>query len=57
MKVCESKLVVLAEFCIASQTFCDEGSSFQEKIEALKSACKRHTALTKECSQGLGQDR
>ncbi|GHJ84737.1 hypothetical protein NliqN6_1139 [Naganishia liquefaciens] len=39
------------------KTFCDEGSSIQEKIEALKNACKRHTALTKECSQGLGQDR
>ncbi|KAJ9104530.1 hypothetical protein QFC21_002026 [Naganishia friedmannii] len=39
------------------KTFCDEGSSFVEKIDALKAACKRHTALTKECSQGLGQDR
>ncbi|KAJ9111371.1 hypothetical protein QFC19_001139 [Naganishia cerealis] len=39
------------------KTFCDEGSSFPEKIAALKEACKRHTFLTKECSQGLGQDR
>lgn len=27
------------------------------KIEALETACKKHTAITKECSKGLGQDR
>ncbi|KAH8824225.1 acyltransferase ChoActase/COT/CPT [Flagelloscypha sp. PMI_526] len=29
----------------------------QEKVSALRKACERHVKLTKECSQGLGQDR
>ncbi|TFK62476.1 acyltransferase ChoActase/COT/CPT [Pluteus cervinus] len=29
----------------------------EEKIAALRKACERHVKLTKECSQGLGQDR
>ncbi|KAF9265981.1 acyltransferase ChoActase/COT/CPT [Marasmius fiardii PR-910] len=28
-----------------------------EKVDALRKACERHVKLTKECSQGLGQDR
>jgi carnitine O-acetyltransferase len=28
-----------------------------EKVAALRKACERHVKLTKECSQGLGQDR
>ncbi|OWT38800.1 carnitine O-acetyltransferase [Cryptococcus neoformans] len=39
------------------KTFCSETATPQEKIAALHKACKRHTQLTKECSQGLGQDR
>jgi carnitine O-acetyltransferase len=29
----------------------------EQKISALRKACERHVKLTKECSQGLGQDR
>ncbi|KAF8650062.1 hypothetical protein AX16_005426 [Volvariella volvacea WC 439] len=32
-------------------------SSPAEKVSALRKACERHVKLTKECSQGLGQDR
>ncbi|ORX36165.1 acyltransferase ChoActase/COT/CPT [Kockovaella imperatae] len=39
------------------KTFCSESASTQEKVKTLRDACKRHTQLTKECSQGLGQDR
>ncbi|KAK8846597.1 hypothetical protein IAR55_005683 [Kwoniella newhampshirensis] len=39
------------------KTFCSDHASMQEKVAALRKACKRHTQLTKECSQGLGQDR
>jgi carnitine O-acetyltransferase len=39
------------------KTFCSDGPSRDEKIKALRNACKRHSALTKECSQGQGQDR
>ncbi|ADV22807.1 carnitine O-acetyltransferase [Cryptococcus gattii E566] len=39
------------------KTFCSETATPQEKIAALHKACKRHVKLTKECSQGLGQDR
>jgi hypothetical protein len=42
---------------LTSKTFCKEGPSAEEKIKTLRSACKRHTALTKECSMGQGQDR
>lgn len=36
--------------------FC-ENSPAREKLEALKKACVKHVALTKECAKGLGQDR
>lgn len=36
--------------------FC-ENAPAREKLEALKKACIRHVALTKECAKGLGQDR
>ncbi|KAK4685014.1 hypothetical protein P7C73_g5150, partial [Tremellales sp. Uapishka_1] len=39
------------------KTFCSDGASNQEKVTALRKACKRHTNLTRECSQGMGQDR
>ena len=39
------------------KTFCSEHASTQEKVAALRTACKRHTQLTKECSSGEGQDR
>lgn len=39
------------------KTFCSDGPSVAEKIKTLRDACKRHTALTRECSQGQGQDR
>uniref|UniRef100_A0A0W0FAL4 Putative carnitine acetyl transferase n=1 Tax=Moniliophthora roreri TaxID=221103 RepID=A0A0W0FAL4_MONRR len=32
-------------------------ASPSEKVNALRKACERHVKLTKECSQGLGQDR
>ncbi|TCD66328.1 hypothetical protein EIP91_001477 [Steccherinum ochraceum] len=38
------------------KTFFSEASP-QQKIAALKKACQGHVKLTKECSQGLGQDR
>lgn len=38
------------------RTFCSDAPS-RDKIDALRAACRRHTALTKECMQGLGQDR
>ena len=39
------------------KTFSSETASPAEKIQALRDACKRHTVLTRECSQGMGQDR
>lgn len=39
------------------KTFCSESATTQQKVDALRKACKRHVQLTKECSQGLGQDR
>ena len=42
---------------IVDQTFCSETASPQDKVAALRTACKYHTQLTKECSQGFGQDR
>lgn len=39
------------------KTFCSDSASPNEKISALRSACKKHTQLTKECSSGQGQDR
>ncbi|KAI0093093.1 acyltransferase ChoActase/COT/CPT [Irpex rosettiformis] len=38
------------------KTFFSESSS-QHKINALRKACQGHSKLTKECSQGFGQDR
>lgn len=32
-------------------------ASARQKVDALRKACKTHTALTKECSAGLGHDR
>ncbi|KAF8172114.1 acyltransferase ChoActase/COT/CPT [Pholiota molesta] len=39
-----------------TKTFYSEASPAQ-KVDALKKACEHHVKLTKECSQGLGQDR
>lgn len=36
--------------------FC-ENAPAREKLEALKKACVKHVAVTKECAKGLGQDR
>lgn len=38
------------------KTFSSNASA-REKIDALRRACKSHTALTKQCASGLGQDR
>ncbi|KAK4047276.1 carnitine O-acetyltransferase yat1 [Microbotryomycetes sp. JL221] len=38
------------------KTFCSDASP-RDKINALRTACKAHTELTKNCSKGLGQDR
>ncbi|KAI0057062.1 acyltransferase ChoActase/COT/CPT [Artomyces pyxidatus] len=38
------------------KTFFSEASA-GTKVDALRKACERHVRLTKECSQGLGQDR
>lgn len=39
-----------------TKVFYSEASN-EEKVNALRKACEGHVALTKECSQGLGQDR
>lgn len=39
-----------------TKTFWSEATPAQ-KVAALKRACERHVKLTKECGQGLGQDR
>lgn len=39
------------------KTFCSDGQTHDAKIKALRQACKRHTELTRECSQGQSQDR
>ncbi|KIJ59628.1 hypothetical protein HYDPIDRAFT_140391 [Hydnomerulius pinastri MD-312] len=39
-----------------TKTFFSEAPN-EQKIGALRKACERHVKLTKECSQGLGQDR
>ncbi|PFH53536.1 hypothetical protein AMATHDRAFT_1190 [Amanita thiersii Skay4041] len=39
-----------------TKTFYSEATA-QQKVAALRKACERHVTLTKECSQGLGQDR
>ncbi|THH19299.1 hypothetical protein EW146_g1840 [Bondarzewia mesenterica] len=38
------------------RTYFSEASA-EQKVDALRKACVRHVQLTKECSQGLGQDR
>ena len=38
------------------QTFYSEATPDQ-KSSALRKACERHVKLTKDCGQGLGQDR
>ncbi|KAL7275183.1 carnitine O-acetyltransferase yat1 [Rhizina undulata] len=38
------------------RTFC-ENTPAREKVEALRRACLKHTATTKQCAKGLGQDR
>ncbi|GME84206.1 unnamed protein product [Ambrosiozyma monospora] len=38
-------------------TFLDENVDSQQKIMLLKSACQAHSARTRECAKGLGQDR
>ncbi|KAJ8519229.1 hypothetical protein ONZ45_g3779 [Pleurotus djamor] len=39
-----------------TKTFYSEATQAQ-KVNALRKACERHVALTRDCSQGLGQDR
>ncbi|KAJ6455968.1 acyltransferase ChoActase/COT/CPT [Mycena vitilis] len=39
-----------------TKTFYSDASP-NDKIAALRKACERHVALTRECSKGLGQDR
>ncbi|KAF9076322.1 acyltransferase ChoActase/COT/CPT [Rhodocollybia butyracea] len=39
-----------------TKTFYSEASA-SDKVAALRKACERHVKLTRECSQGLGQDR
>ncbi|KAF9446565.1 acyltransferase ChoActase/COT/CPT [Macrolepiota fuliginosa MF-IS2] len=39
-----------------TKTFYSE-ATLQEKVNALRKACERHVKLTRECAQGLGQDR
>jgi len=39
-----------------TKTFFSEATA-ADKVAKLRKACARHTELTKECSQGLGQDR
>ncbi|KII91956.1 hypothetical protein PLICRDRAFT_38814 [Plicaturopsis crispa FD-325 SS-3] len=39
-----------------TKTFFSEAST-EQKVAALRKACERHVQLTKECSQGKGQDR
>lgn len=38
------------------QKFCEDAQP-AEKVQTLREACKNHTAITRECSKGLGQDR
>lgn len=39
------------------QTFYADNTSIDEKVAALRKACDHHVKLTRECAQGLGQDR
>lgn len=38
------------------ETFCSEAPD-KDKVAALRKACATHSKVTKECSQGMGQDR
>lgn len=52
----ESIRTVQPETAAFVEAFCSDVSS-TEKVAALRKACANHTKITKECSQGLGQDR
>jgi len=52
----EAIRTVRAESVNFVKTFFSEATA-EEKITALRRACKRHVELTRECSKGLGQDR
>lgn len=39
------------------KTFCDESATAEQKVAALRAACKRHSELSRECGAGQGQDR
>ncbi|KAI8987359.1 acyltransferase ChoActase/COT/CPT [Mycotypha africana] len=43
--------------CKFVQTFYSEKAQPSEKLQSLREALKAHTMITKECSQGQGQDR
>lgn len=47
----------LFDMALLGQAYFSEQTSPEEKIVALRVACEGHVKLTKECSQGLGQDR
>jgi len=47
--VSEASVEFVKKFC--------ENASATKKVEALRKACVKHTAITKECAKGLGQDR
>jgi carnitine O-acetyltransferase len=47
---------VLYGLMLHGQTFYSEAIPSQ-KAAALRKACEKHVKLTRECSQGLGQDR
>ncbi|KAH0584635.1 hypothetical protein H2248_010167 [Termitomyces sp. 'cryptogamus'] len=40
-----------------TKTFYDSEATASQKVTALRNACDRHVKLTRECSQGYGQDR
>ena len=46
----------LSNKTLTLQTFFSDATP-SHKLSALRKACERHVALTRECSKGLGQDR
>ncbi|KAF9653617.1 acyltransferase ChoActase/COT/CPT [Thelephora ganbajun] len=52
----EAIRTVQSESVAFVKTFCSE-APVNEKIATLRKACERHVDLTKECANGLGQDR
>uniref|UniRef100_A0A060T3M5 ARAD1A10934p n=1 Tax=Blastobotrys adeninivorans TaxID=409370 RepID=A0A060T3M5_BLAAD len=52
----ESIRVVSQESAAFVRKFCEDAPP-EQKIEALRRACQRHSKTTARCSQGLGQDR